>query len=144
MTARDDGRAAAHALFRTGALPADSINAIADRVMNAYAPGHREEVLAEAAPPCAACETPIEWVACPTGGWWAHHAHPAGGHDAQPPGVATRDDGLREAAAALQARIDRNAPYKAESQSYVALCGAREIVLGLLGDATATPETEQS
>lgn len=56
-----------------------------------------------------------------------------------------RADALTEAAAALQAVIDRNAPYKAESQSHVALCGAREIVLGLMdaareGEATADPD----
>ncbi len=92
VTARDDGRAAAQAILRTDPLSKESIDLIADRVMDAYAPGHREEVLAEAA-------------------------------------------------AALQAVIDRNARYAYRSQSHVALCGAREIVLGLLGDAN---ETEQS
>lgn len=58
----------------------------------------RQQLLAEAAPPCAVCETPIEWVACPTGGWWAHHPHPGDGHDAQPPGVPSRAEVLREAA----------------------------------------------
>lgn len=60
---------------------------LASGVPEAMADAHRAEVLAEAAPPCAVCETPIEWVACPTGGWWAHHTHPEDGHDAQPPGT---------------------------------------------------------
>lgn len=54
------------------------------RLLDAY----RAEVLAEAAPPCSVCETPIEWVDCPTGEWWAHHTHPEDGHDAVPPGGA--------------------------------------------------------
>lgn len=33
---------------------------------------------------CATCETPVGWIDCPTGGWWAHATHPADGHDAQP------------------------------------------------------------
>lgn len=49
MTARDDGRAAAQALLRTDPLSTDSINVIADAVMDAYAPGHRVEALAETA-----------------------------------------------------------------------------------------------
>lgn len=64
---------------------------------------HRAEVLAEAAPPCAVCETPIEWVACPTGGWWAHHTHPADEHDAQPPG--TDVPALLAEVARLRARL---------------------------------------
>lgn len=47
MTARDEGRAAAQAMLRTDPLSEDSINLIADAVMNAYAPGHRAEVLRE-------------------------------------------------------------------------------------------------
>jgi hypothetical protein len=62
--------------------------------LNAY----RAEVLAEAAPPCAVCDTSIEWVACPTGGWWAHHNHPEDGHDALPPGVPSRTEVLAEVA----------------------------------------------
>ncbi|MBF6358136.1 hypothetical protein IU449_26935 [Nocardia higoensis] len=34
---------------------------------------------------CLTCGTPIDWVACPTGGWWAHRIHPADHHDAQSP-----------------------------------------------------------
>jgi hypothetical protein len=45
---------------------------------------------------------------------------------------AIRAADLREAAHALQAVIDRNAPSAARSQSQVALRGAREIVLGLI------------
>lgn len=33
---------------------------------------------------CKTCATPIGWIDCPTGGWWAHHAHPADDHDAVP------------------------------------------------------------
>lgn len=50
-----------------------------------------EQLVAEvrrlrAAPPmeCINCETPVGWVDCPTGGWWAHETHPADGHDADP------------------------------------------------------------
>ncbi|WP_329131610.1 hypothetical protein OG552_10665 [Streptomyces sp. NBC_01476] len=95
MTARDDGRAAAQAMLRTDPLSKDSIDLIADRVMDAYAPGHREEVIAEAA-------------------------------------------------AALQAVIDRNARYAHRSQSHVALCGAREIVLGLLSEPAANNSTAET
>lgn len=28
------------------------------------------------------CGGLIEWISCPTGGWWAHMEHPADGHDA--------------------------------------------------------------
>lgn len=59
-TARDAGRAAAQALLRTDPLSTDSINLIADRVMDAYAPGHRAEVLAEAPP--AALREAAEWI----------------------------------------------------------------------------------
>ena len=39
-----------------------------------------------ATPPmaCINCETPVGWVDCPTGGWWAHETHPADEHDADP------------------------------------------------------------
>lgn len=39
-----------------------------------------------ATPPmvCINCDTPVGWVDCPTGGWWAHETHPADGHDADP------------------------------------------------------------
>jgi Fe-S-cluster-containing dehydrogenase component len=33
---------------------------------------------------CQHCHTPIQWIDCPTGGWWAHDDHPADGHDAEP------------------------------------------------------------
>lgn len=33
---------------------------------------------------CAVCSTPIEWVYCPTGGWWSHLIHPADEHDGAP------------------------------------------------------------
>ncbi|MCJ0875607.1 hypothetical protein [Streptomyces sp. AP-93] len=33
---------------------------------------------------CRTCRTMIQWIACPTGGWWAHAEHPADGHDAEP------------------------------------------------------------
>ena len=32
---------------------------------------------------CQICRTPIHRIDCPTGGWWAHEAHPADSHDAQ-------------------------------------------------------------
>ncbi|WP_280430010.1 hypothetical protein [Nocardia brasiliensis] len=31
---------------------------------------------------CEDCGGRIDWIACPTGGWWAHADHPADGHDA--------------------------------------------------------------
>lgn len=34
---------------------------------------------------CERCGGPVEWIDCPTGGWWAHRLHPADGHDAAPP-----------------------------------------------------------
>ncbi|MGW4786144.1 hypothetical protein [Streptomyces sp. NPDC004230] len=33
---------------------------------------------------CLVCGTPIAWVDCPTGGWWAHDVHPSDDHDATP------------------------------------------------------------
>lgn len=33
---------------------------------------------------CAHCGALIEWIDCPTGGWWAHDVHPADDHDAEP------------------------------------------------------------
>lgn len=33
---------------------------------------------------CRTCVTPIAWIDCPTGGWWAHDEHPADEHDAVP------------------------------------------------------------
>jgi hypothetical protein len=33
---------------------------------------------------CQHCSGAIEWVDCPTGGWWAHAVHPADHHDAIP------------------------------------------------------------
>jgi hypothetical protein len=33
---------------------------------------------------CRTCATPIGYVDCPTGSWWAHDQHPADGHDAVP------------------------------------------------------------
>jgi hypothetical protein len=39
---------------------------------------------AQAAMVCALCETPVGWIDCPTGGWWAHDTHPTDGHDASP------------------------------------------------------------
>lgn len=47
-TPRDLGRTAAQRLLRTDPLSTASIDLIADKVMDAYAPGHRAEVLAEA------------------------------------------------------------------------------------------------
>lgn len=34
---------------------------------------------------CNPCGELIEWVDCPTGGWWAHWVHPDDGHDAGAP-----------------------------------------------------------
>jgi hypothetical protein len=39
---------------------------------------------AQVAMVCGICDTPVGWVNCPTGGWWAHEQHPADGHDASP------------------------------------------------------------
>jgi hypothetical protein len=33
---------------------------------------------------CVDCPSLLEWVACPTGGWWAHVVHPADSHDGRP------------------------------------------------------------
>lgn len=30
---------------------------------------------------CQRCQEEIEWVDCPTGGWWAHRVHPTDNHD---------------------------------------------------------------
>lgn len=46
MTARDLGRAAAQAMLRTDPLSKESVDLIADKVMDAFAPGYRTEVLA--------------------------------------------------------------------------------------------------
>lgn len=43
---------------------------------------------AEALMVCIDCETPVGWVDCPTGGWWAHDTHPEDDHDAAPKPVA--------------------------------------------------------
>ncbi|MFJ6559919.1 hypothetical protein ACIQMV_08560 [Streptomyces sp. NPDC091412] len=48
---------------------------------------------------CRVCVTPIGWIECPTGGWWAHSQHPADGHDAVP-GAWEDGDPLMEAIAA--------------------------------------------
>ena len=47
---------------------------------------------------CRACVTPIAWIDCPTGGWWAHDQHPEDGHDAIP-GAWQDGDPLMEAIA---------------------------------------------
>jgi hypothetical protein len=44
---------------------------------------------------CRTCVTPIAWIDCPTGGWWAHDTHPADEHDALPAAWAD-DDPLME------------------------------------------------
>lgn len=31
---------------------------------------------------CGRCDGWLEWIDCPTGGWWAHEKHPADSHDA--------------------------------------------------------------
>ncbi|WP_329387399.1 hypothetical protein OG625_30480 [Streptomyces sp. NBC_01351] len=33
---------------------------------------------------CLHCRGAIDWISCPTGGWWAHDSHPADHHDAEP------------------------------------------------------------
>lgn len=38
----------------------------------------------DAVPVCMACGCRIEWIECPTGGWWAHLIHPVDEHDAKP------------------------------------------------------------
>jgi hypothetical protein len=47
---------------------------------------------------CRTCVTPIAWIDCPTGGWWAHAEHPADNHDAIP-GAWKDGDPLMEAVA---------------------------------------------
>lgn len=49
MSARGAGREAAWSLLRTDPLSKESVNLIADAVMDAFAPEHRAEVLREAA-----------------------------------------------------------------------------------------------
>lgn len=45
---------------------------------------------------CGTCCGPVEWIDCPTGGWWRHAVHPADGHDAQTiPAAALAEDGGR-------------------------------------------------
>lgn len=95
MSAREELR---ESLLPVDRHPAPGEAEDVDRSIDAY----RAEVLADAAPPCAVCEASIEWVDCPTGGWWAHHVHPADGHDALPPGVPSRAEVLREAAALVE------------------------------------------
>jgi hypothetical protein len=48
---------------------------------------------------CRTCVTPIGFINCPTGGWWAHEQHPADEHDAIP-GAWQDGDELMEAIAA--------------------------------------------
>lgn len=31
---------------------------------------------------CRRCGTRMQWIDCPTGGWWAHDVHPSDDHDA--------------------------------------------------------------
>lgn len=33
---------------------------------------------------CKNCGGRIQWVECPTGGWWSHEVHPEDDHDANP------------------------------------------------------------
>ena len=42
-------------------------------------------------PLCEVCRNEIEWIDCPTGGWWSHWEHPADDHDAV--AVLSEDDG---------------------------------------------------
>jgi hypothetical protein len=49
MDAREAGRAAAQRLLHTDPLSKESVDMIADAVMDAFAPNHRAEVLREAA-----------------------------------------------------------------------------------------------
>lgn len=39
-------------------------------------------VVLDAVTICSVCDGAASWIECPTGGWWAHAAHPADGHDA--------------------------------------------------------------
>jgi hypothetical protein len=32
---------------------------------------------------CGECRTHVDWIDCPTGGWWSHRTHPTDNHDAQ-------------------------------------------------------------
>lgn len=32
---------------------------------------------------CLLCRTLVDWIDCPTGGWWVHRVHPVDGHDAE-------------------------------------------------------------
>lgn len=34
---------------------------------------------------CRSCGTGVQWIECPTGGWWAHLVHPPDDHDADLP-----------------------------------------------------------
>lgn len=33
---------------------------------------------------CGDCDGLVDWITCPTGGWWAHRVHPEDNHDASP------------------------------------------------------------
>lgn len=46
-------------------------------------PTQNEPIPAEAVDTCIKCNTPVRWIDCPTGGWWAHQDHPDDRHDAQ-------------------------------------------------------------
>jgi hypothetical protein len=50
---------------------------------------------------CRTCMTPIGYIDCPTGGWWAHETHPADGHDAVPGGWVDGDELMEAIAAAV-------------------------------------------
>lgn len=82
MSARDD-------LY---ALAVCGDDRTADSRIDAYRAEVRREVLTETtAMACANCCGPIDWINCPTGGWWAHRQHPADGHDASPIPAASLD-----------------------------------------------------
>lgn len=52
---------------------------------------HRESGATQAAEtwvgaaPCKVCGEPMQWIDCPTGGWWSHLEHPADDHDGEAP-----------------------------------------------------------
>lgn len=45
---------------------------------------------------CTVCAQEIEWISCPTGGWWAHVKHSEDGHEAISPVSPRLPDGMVE------------------------------------------------
>lgn len=55
---------------------------------------------------CVTCGGSIHWLDAPTGGWWAHDAHPADEHDAEPMIVCDGSDHPGETCDQYDAALD--------------------------------------